>query len=422
LAIPSQKIPSHKVWLEQTSRNVFRPRSAQLKILDEAIKKYESERSPAALGKVKLAFEGWKKAKGPGWTMNDRNKSGALSQLNTDLLSVPAPKFDARETAALAFIAENRRNVIRNLFEGKEIVFKNANFKEGVKQAAADLKAQGEDAARWLRQAGKAPPEDTVRMGKEAMEKMVKAIFNVESLSMLGELSSLVLDIVGTCGISVAPVVGHVKDGYDLVVGWGKVVGAAVDKNKVAKRGYVIDTGAPQAAFAALKQCLDKEIKIQAAEAGIATTSFALKTGLVFVDGGSVSGPVVGAAKAAASMAMKLGQLAWEFHCTCNANELLKKGQLDIKLFEVYPLLGCYVLTSATLSDILPIKCFGQPGWMDYIEALKSRGYDGIYEAAEGLIAASPWEVRGMPKRRNRGGIVLPGLVGPAGDALGVFG
>lgn len=126
--------------------------------------------------------------------------------------------------------------------------------------------------------------------------------------------------------------------------------------------------------------------------------------------------------KALSQVGLKLGQLGTEWRATRRANEILRMGPLDIQLFRTYPLMGCYLLTCATLSDIVPIQCFGQPGWMDYIETLKSRGYDGIYEAAGGLIDSSPWEIRGLPKRPLKGG--LPGLGGTAvpglaGDLMG---
>jgi hypothetical protein len=58
-------------------------------------------------------------------------------------------------------------------------------------------------------------------------------------------------------------------------------------------------------------------------------------------------------------------------------------------------------MTSATFSDLIPIACFGAPGWMDHVEQLKKRGFDGMYEAATSLIDKSPWEIRGLPKHRR---------------------
>ena len=40
--------------------------------------------------------------------------------------------------------------------------------------------------------------------------------------------------------------------------------------------------------------------------------------------------------------------------------------------------MGCYLLNCATLSDIIPIKCFATPGWKDYIEHMKKGAIDNI--------------------------------------------
>ena len=128
----------------------------------------------------------------------------------------------------------------------------------------------------------------------------------METLESLGSLSGLIIGIVETCGVSVAPVVGHIKDGYDLFTGWAKAAAALHEQYSISECKYAIDTGAPSAAFAGLKACLIEETRNEAASAGIASTSFALKTGLLFVDGGAISGPVVGAANAVASLSLQL--------------------------------------------------------------------------------------------------------------------
>jgi hypothetical protein len=63
--------------------------------------------------------------------------------------------------------------------------------------------------------------------------------------------------------------------------------------------------------------------------------------------------------------------LGIEWKATKAINKALDAGELDIRLFRTYPLMGCYLLVSATLSDLIPVDSFGTPGWMDYIENLK---------------------------------------------------
>ena len=84
--------------------------------------------------------------------------------------------------------------------------------------------------------------------------------------------------------------------------------------------------------------------------------------------------------------------------------------------------MGCYLMTSATFSDLVPIACFGTPGWMDYVENSRRRGFDGMDEAATGLIDKSPWEIPGLPKRPTGGkGVHFGMLTGPgsSGKDLG---
>ena len=88
-------------------------------------------------------------------------------------------------------------------------------------------------------------------------------------------------------------------------------------------------------------------------------------------DGGAIRGPVVGAAKVLADFFQKLYLLGTEWKATKAINKALDADELDIRLFRTYPLMGCYVLASATLSDLIPVGSFGTPGWMDYIENLK---------------------------------------------------
>ena len=92
-----------------------------------------------------------------------------------------------------------------------------------------------------------------------------------------------------------------------------------------------------------------------------------------FVDGGAISGPVVGTVNALADFSHKMYLLGTEWKSTQAINLALTAGELDIRLFRAYPLMGCYLLISATLSDLIPIESFGTPGWMDYIESMKER-------------------------------------------------
>ena len=59
----------------------------------------------------------------------------------------------------MAYIAEQRKNVIRNLFQGNQVVLKGPkSAKQALTGAAEELKSTGQDAAAWLQKAGKSTP------------------------------------------------------------------------------------------------------------------------------------------------------------------------------------------------------------------------------------------------------------------------
>jgi hypothetical protein len=415
-------IPSHQQWMIETGLGILKPRSQALKELDSAIEQYGRVRTQDNLFKIRNTFEAWKRSKGPTWQTSERNKNKALNTLERELMAAGADlrtyqltgnRFTMQELQALAFIARERKQVITRVFEGKTVSFRNTPRK--IKQTVADAadKVQSSCAeARTFLQGRSKSTLSTSDIAQQKLEAMVKSLFAVDTLESLGGLASFILDIVGKCGVSVAPVVGHVKDGYDLFVGWAKAGAALHTQHSIGNCHYIIDTGAPAAAFAGVKTCLVNETKNEAAGASIATTSFALKTGLVFADGGVVSGPVVGAATAMANLSLQLYWLATEWRATVAIKKALEANELDVRLFRTYPLMGCYLMTSATFSDLIPIDNFGTPGWMDYVESLKKRQFDGIYDAATELIDKSPWEIEGLPKRPNKSSGAQLGMLG----------
>lgn len=414
-------IPTPQQWISATSLGLLKPRSAALRDVDAAIELYDRMKTREHLFRIRSAFETWKRFKGGAWQMSDRNRGQAMTSLERELTAAGAPpnqfgggRFTPQELQALQFIVRERQKAIERLFTGKQVSFRNSpkKIRQTVEEAAAKVQGTCEEAKAFLSGRRAPSPLSTGDMARQKLEEMAKSFFSVDSLDKLGGLSSFVIGIVSKCGVSVAPVVGHIKDGYDLFVGWAKAASALHTQCAIAECSYVIDTGAPTAAFAGLKACLANETKNEAAAASIATTSFALKTGLALVDGGAISGPVVGAANAVASLSLQLFWLATEWRATVGINQALTTGALDIRLFKTYPLMGCYLLTSATFSDLIPIDSFGTPGWMDYVEGLKKRRFDGIYDASTDLIDKSPWEIEGLPKRP----------VGSAGAQLGMLG
>jgi hypothetical protein len=315
-------------------------------------------------------------------------------------------RFSPQELQALQYVQRERQNTIARTFRGKEVSFKGSHLKEKVRGTAQELAGKAQGALGSLEslvnskgnQPHGRPAGDLVR---QKFEELVKSLFSVSTLDELGTLSGLVLDVLQLASVNVAPVIGCVYNGYEMFVSWVQV---GVDLHKragLADCTYAIDTGAPAAAFMALKKVLDDETRNLAVAASQATASFGLKTGLTFVDGGTISGPVLGVVDTLATLVRELYLLATEWRATKAINQALAANQLDIRLFRTYPLMGCYLIISATLSDLIPIDLLGTPGWMDHVEKLKKNGFDEIYRAAINLVDASPWEISGLPKRKS---------------------
>lgn len=392
-----------------------------------------------------------------GGTMAER---GAFEQLDFFLADVlwGGQQLSGPEISALEFIQEERQRTIARLFlvdsdpgnpvigprvfQAKPVVFKAANLKDALRQGKDNLTKECSKAADAIRKkvSGTTPPpapltgygvtpdsafdDDEGYQGrgynlgsnlttgdkvKAKLEEMVQKFFEVDSLQALGPLSSLVMEIVKEASISAAPVIGHIKSGVSAIGQWVNVGINYYHQESISRCSYAIDMGVPDAAFKALRKLLERETDHAAIGAGISSTAFVAKTGLFFADGGAISGPVLGAVEALANIAHKLYLLGMEYRATRDLNEMLRDpSNLDIRVFETYPLMGCYLLNCATLSDIIPIDCFAKPGWMSYIERLKRGSLDNILGQAKKLIDKSPWEIQGMPKRR-------------AGSSVGVF-
>jgi hypothetical protein len=396
--------------MAETKLGVTKPRNTQLKAVDDALLEYGKARNEKNLWKLKNAFEDWKRQEGINWEKSERNRTRIITKLNQELSKAPldyrtyqVTHFSFEELRSLQYVATERKKVLANLFKDKTVTFKLAKVKEHIVTAGRKVEDTSKQAGTYIKSKVKGIPVKSGRptsdIIKEKMGHMVKSFFGVGGLEDLGLLAEFIIKIVEKCSVTVAPVVGIIKDGYDVFVDWAKVGATLYEEYGIHNREYAIDTGAPSAAFGGLVKCLQEEEKKEAVSAARATSAFALKTGLLFADGGAISGPVVGVANALAEISHQLYLLATEWRATQAVNRALTAGELDIRLFKTYPLMGCYLLVCGTLSDLIPIESFGTPGWMDYIENMKKHAFDEIYLSATKLIDSSPWEIIGMPKR-----------------------
>jgi hypothetical protein len=435
---------NYAAWLKETNMGLTSTRSSTLKLLDKAIEEYNKISNDANAYKIAAALTQWDRSRGPDAAQSGRDKQGAVATLRVQLATAGisadeyrAATFRPEAIEALKYQTAERRKVLISVFEHADVVF--VGKKPEVSSALAKLKAY-EQKAKAAKQIGGAMGsrsnsgssnssnsssssssssfmsgagsalEGVMRELKEGFTRLVAECFEV-MLNNFSEIASklagighyifgLVTDIIGT----VAPFVGHVLDAKKMIVGWAMVAKNANTIYDIGKRQHAVDFGAPTAAFQGLQSCMEQEQRQQLLMAGNATLTFAAKTGAAFADGGAGTGTAIGIVSALAEFARQLYQLAAEWKATKRVKEVLRGIEpLDLSVFKTYPLMGCYMLTSATLSDIIPLDCFGTPGWMDVIEQRKKDDVDKILSKAQALIKASPFEFTNLPKTKKEG-------------------
>jgi hypothetical protein len=231
-------IPTYEQWQRDTSLGITKPRSGLLKSLDAAIEKYNKAKTQDNLWAIKNAFEDWKRSKGNQWQQSDRNRNGAVTKLAADLDRLDSRTFQITrmsmaELQALEYMKAERMKTIQKLFldahgNAKPVVFKAANLQHAATQAANNVKAKSAAAVQSLQNKlssqPRAPKPFAVtgmgtspgggamgtnlgagRTTKDIIQaklgEMVQKFFEVDSLTMLGPLTNLVMSIVAECAM-----------------------------------------------------------------------------------------------------------------------------------------------------------------------------------------------------------------------------
>ena len=374
-------IPTHKDWISRTALGFNKPRSSDLKLVDEALLKFERERNGTALQALDKAWRGWKRTKVPSWQASERNKGGILVQLDDAIRERLGPLFSGAqmtpaEREALDYMERERRRTVYTMFVGRKVKFK---FRQTVREAKKELEsldkagrellsatgATGSSAKSAASSASKASSSGgggiVKSMGggplvdaKNAVDKMLADFFDVGAIDVIKPvlMSMFGTDIIAT----MIPIVGHLTGAGSVLVSWGKVGKAKY--SEVTNRTHRAFVGGKDSdaerAFAKLERLMQGEVNTAIMTAGIKTTSFAAKSLLVLADGGMISGPAVGAAEALATVTQKIYDVATEYKETKRANLILSDpGKLDWTLFDAYPLLGADMLWCSTLNDIV---------------------------------------------------------------------
>ena len=423
---------SYDQWMKETY-SLTSPRSALLKALDAAIKTGDRDA-------IKVALDRWRfdqSRQGKKWQDSVRNGKGSVTQLHRAVND--HRKLSKEELEAFDYIARAQALALQKQFLGKTLTFKQGTLAglankaggswERFKRDAPTVASAAADAggialsarkgvveamtgAATLQQGGRAAAVQAAQASTSASIQTIKQ----KVRSFCAELCpgidvdhvfrALNLGGLETFAHTITPFIGAISSGGKALAGWAGVAANAYKLNSVQGTRYAFAPGDPEAAFDAVVKLMEREIASGSARAGVKTVAFTGKLLGTFADGGALTGPLLGLAELLAEVMQQVVEYVREYKECQAANEMLRIGALNLDLFSVSPVLGCYFLVVQDHSTIInfAIGDYGTPNWMYDVEKLVAKAQAAL-EKARLCIAASRYEIVGLSNAK--------GVVGP---------
>ncbi len=407
-------IMGHSTWMELTKTGISKPRSSELKKLDRALEKYHlREHSESSLKKLDNRFQTWcKKAGEHRFKQSLRNRYGAVSQLGrqiTETLS-PAPFIfiDKELSEAIDFMENEQIKLNRMVFLGAHVVLKSDTYEETAKEIKDNLEDLRDNLEELTGEDLSLPSGPSLPDLKDTIGQDVGELFGGELSSVmqyLGEESfkGAAEDIIS----GMIPIYAQLKAGGEMVKAWVDVAQKHYKIRDVDKKSDILNPKDPAAALAAIIRLLKRERTVLVKDATAATASFASSVSTAALDGGTVSGAIVGTATAVANLVQSIVVFVRDIKEMKYANALLAKGVTHLGIFEACPLLGCYLFCPekagfqySAFSGLVrqSFSSWGTEGYTQQLEFEITKKLGTIKEEAARLMDESRMTVVGIGK------------------------
>lgn len=308
----------------------------------------------------------------------------------------------AADIQAFAVLARRRRELLFETFGGCRLKIGKLEHAKAAYDVAKDAKEVVDQVKTAATAAGKAAADSVLK-------KLFDGMDWVQVIPLLGGALHEVQKEVSAF-LSSVPCLGSIESGAQALWYFGKAADRAWTSHKVEERSAVIRAGDPRAACLAVVEIIDMARNENLVKGSINATHAAATAGMFFVDGGAISGPVAGAAKAAANICQSLYLWARDIKEMIKGNEALgNPDDLNADVFKVSPMLGAYLMTESNTSDLLSfmISDIGLPQWMNKIEMLLPQ-LNYVQDQAGKLIrsgrlrldglATNFWKYRGLSR------------------------
>ncbi len=409
------QLPTYDEWMKGTYSTLHK-RSEFLKKLDETIKSGASNKI------IKEALDRWKfdqSRQGKDWKKSVRNRKGAVTNLYRVVNELDKRQLSDEEREALEFISRAQTMALSKQFEGKKLSFKSTTlvglvqgagsnfqkfktgataFKQGAKTGHGAYKniTSIHDGAKLLQQGGRAAAHGAASLDlQKKIMKLCKTL--TPGLDADKVFANLNLGSVSQFAGSVAPFVGAISSGGKAVVAWIGVAKTVYTKHDIAERRFAFAPEDPEAAFDAVLLLLKRDVISKSAKAGVATGAFTGKLLGAFADAGAVTGPAIGLLETLANIFQTIVEYVRDYKEVEKANELLRVGYLNLDLFNVSPILGCYFLLIQDHSTIInfAVADYGTPNFVFDAERLIGK-INPVLDQARSYVHSSRYEIVGF--------------------------
>jgi len=413
----ADQLMSHKEWMKLTDGGKTSIRSLKLRALDSAIEQYHRLPSQAHFMAVHRAMSAWIEAT-PDWRNSVRNAHNAVETLRAQLQGKAVGAVSGPGVRAMK---DEAHQTMLHIFRGAQITWKN-EFAGKLSLALANprsddfapklaFKQYKTSAAnnKW----GTALNSAGTAMGSTSLHSMRTGAGSGEIGSLISKLVSQVVPSVAQREVlsAVQTLIPTFQAQFAAAVMplTGVLIAAGATlwntQSAVVKQYGIVQTRMhgerslagveAKHAIAAMIRILERERNADIYAATVSVAELGGKIAGLAIDGGMASNTAIGLASNVAKL-LNIVRIVYRDVSEKNAaNKLLMAGRVDLKVFEVCPLLGAYLIcclpTSALMAMIL--DRFGEAGWMDAAERTASHHLDPLREKARTVIKEHRFEI-----------------------------
>ncbi len=321
-------------------------------------------------------------------------------------MGLPPQRLTRNEFTAMRTIAKARDGNLQNMFAGTQLTFAKFAREKSVKSAlsdAKDVKSNVTDFVKGVKTGSKvAANMPNLGVVRNHAEELIKISMNLHDISDV--VAALTGEVLHQLIAEVTPLIGVFTSSYKSVQSWRAVVANARDLYKADYYLEGVLPGDPQAAANAVIVIIKRFLAANTADAVRNTAAASTKIAGLFADMGTATTAAIGAASALSKLIQELAILGRDYTEMKAGNKLLAdNANLDMNVFQVCPVLGCYLISCSDTSMVANffVADMGLPGWMDKVEAMKKNQLDPLIKNANKAIVSSHLTLQGL--KANKG-------------------